>query len=179
MPCSAAHGRSRQEHAPTAPSELGHRHTSVHVASSAQWHPSGLADVSSEKISGAGHGSSSSDLRCFAWALTSEPTRMAAKSCITNSQHSPATVCLFVLGCCEGVYIQQGRKRTSEHHPRGKGGGGGPPPAKKTIPSETLSNPPEPTTEYWSNRTSGGWRAGGPGVVAAETRRRARTRDPD
>jgi hypothetical protein len=24
-----------------------------------------------------------------------------------------------------GVYIQQGRKRTSEHHPRGKGGGGG------------------------------------------------------
>jgi hypothetical protein len=23
----------------------------------------------------------------------------------------------------EGVYIQQGRKRTPEHHPRGKGGG--------------------------------------------------------
>jgi hypothetical protein len=29
---------------------------------------------------------------------------------------------LFVV--VEGVYIQQGRKRTSEHHPRGKGGGG-------------------------------------------------------
>jgi hypothetical protein len=26
--------------------------------------------------------------------------------------------------CVEGVYIQQGRKRTPEHHPRGKGGGG-------------------------------------------------------
>jgi hypothetical protein len=28
----------------------------------------------------------------------------------------------FSFFVCGGVYIQQGRKRTSEHHPRGKGG---------------------------------------------------------
>jgi hypothetical protein len=36
-------------------------------------------------------------------------------------------VCFFFV--VEGVYIQQGRKRTSEHHPRGMGGGGAPPPS--------------------------------------------------
>jgi hypothetical protein len=30
---------------------------------------------------------------------------------------------VFFVVVVEGVYIQQGRKRTSEHHPRGKGGG--------------------------------------------------------
>jgi hypothetical protein len=35
----------------------------------------------------------------------------------------------------EGVYIQQGRKRTSEHHPRGKGGGGGGGPPRLIIDS--------------------------------------------
>jgi hypothetical protein len=49
---------------------------------------------------------------------------------------------LFVV---EGGYIQQGRKRTSEHHPRGKGGGGGggpPPPPKNPGPGDGGGRPP-------------------------------------
>jgi hypothetical protein len=42
----------------------------------------------------------------------------------TSEHHPRGEAPCFVV---EGVYIQQGRKRTSEHHPRGKGGGGEPP----------------------------------------------------
>jgi hypothetical protein len=40
----------------------------------------------------------------------------------------------FSSSLVEGVYIQQGRKRTPEHHPRGKGGGG------RLIVIETIGN---------------------------------------
>jgi hypothetical protein len=39
--------------------------------------------------------------------------------------------------------------------------------AGQSIPSESLSKPPGPTTGSWSNRSSRAWRAGGRGVVAA------------
>jgi hypothetical protein len=47
-----------------------------------------------------------------------------------NAHHFPLVFTLirltFFFFFLEGVYIQQGRKRTSEHHPRGTGGGAPP-----------------------------------------------------
>jgi hypothetical protein len=52
---------------------------------------------------------------------------MLSNACQSNSDGSVRLALAAPPYFLEGVYIQQGRKRTSEHHPRGKGGG--PPPA--------------------------------------------------
>jgi hypothetical protein len=74
----------------------------------------------------------------------------------------------------EGVYIQQGRTRTSEHRPRGKGGGGGvpPPPNNRFHPNRLRRTCRRSRRSYARNlgrtgrRGRGTQEEGGSGVVA-------------